>query len=749
MLHLVVLLLLFETSIAIKNDPTIMEVKGLGFLKGKSMKTMGFKGSQPKTYHSYRGIKYATNYTKEHRFKESMKYDEILGSSTNPADKSKDGPICQQGSLNEKLFASAEIFTIDFALLVVLEKLNVTGRIPEPWKDALPDINAPFIISILEEVFGQDLKGKTLDKILEDWLDITVQVSEECLNLNVAKPGYANKTSNLPVMFYIYGGGYTGGIQLKSFPERLGDAEDIVFVSANYRVGQLGFMCMDNEEAAGNMGLLDIVIALEWVQKYIRNFGGDPNRVTIYGESAGSASVSHLILSPYLRDMEKPLFHQAIGSSGSALSPWAFAKESEYHADKFIDELLHCKGEDIKATFDCLRNDSMEARTISKATKTYVKMQRSQGEMGFAGVIPCAQKKGKTKLYGQFDDPAEIAKSGNYRKIPVLFGANSHEGTYVYDMVYSSYLDKNNLTDNKDFLVNGFMSKMLSSVHVSQSDFMAEMLQDEFFMPDHIGNLSLMTPGAIDMLGALYLKASAYEFVQLNSKYENSYWYSLEQKSRKSFAHLSYGNLKPLPLGTLPSPGVAHADDLWHIFNYQVPLVWCDLRPILGSLVVRTAICVFQNASGHDVDYPSCIADPKEGGFMATSGECLDGSLTLEDQLTSYNMVNAFASFVKNGKPSISQDDGNVFDIQPWTHRNPVYMQFASDGVHKKTDFTKTYHTAVHEAYGDKNNDSTTTRPASSTTASPETSSGTSSVNMSNWCIVALVTLVFKIMNSA
>ena len=59
-------------------------------------------------------------------------------------------------------------------------------------------------------------------------------------------------------------------------------------------------MCLDDEEASGNMGLLDQVTALLWVQKYIVNFGGDPNRVTIYGESAGSASVNHLILSPYV-----------------------------------------------------------------------------------------------------------------------------------------------------------------------------------------------------------------------------------------------------------------------------------------------------------------------------------------------------------------------------------------------------------------------------------------------------------------
>lgn len=96
--------------------------------------------------------------------------------------------------------------------------------------------------------------------------------------------------------------------------------EDIVVVSINYRVGILGFLRLNDTSLGvpGNAGLKDQVLALKWVQKNISSFGGDPNNVTIYGESAGAASVNNHILSP----LSKGLFHKAIMQSGSVLNTW-------------------------------------------------------------------------------------------------------------------------------------------------------------------------------------------------------------------------------------------------------------------------------------------------------------------------------------------------------------------------------------------------------------------------------------------
>jgi para-nitrobenzyl esterase len=146
--------------------------------------------------------------------------------------------------------------------------------------------------------------------------------SEDCLFLNVYAPASAKAKSKLPVMFWIHGGGYSGGSA--SEPRHNGDflpLKGVVLVTINYRLGVFGFLATSDlakeaNGAAGNYGLLDMVSALQWVKANIKNFGGDPENVTIFGESAGSFAVSTLMASPAARG----LFQKVIGESGAAFS---------------------------------------------------------------------------------------------------------------------------------------------------------------------------------------------------------------------------------------------------------------------------------------------------------------------------------------------------------------------------------------------------------------------------------------------
>jgi para-nitrobenzyl esterase len=148
-------------------------------------------------------------------------------------------------------------------------------------------------------------------------------VSEDCLYLNVWSPAKTPR-DRVPVLVWIYGGGFGAGAT--NDPNYSGEKlakKGVVLVSIAYRVGQMGFFAHpglsaeNSHRASGNYGLLDMIAGLQWLQKNITAFGGDPNRVTIFGESAGGIAVSMLCASP----LAKGLFHGAISQSGGSFGP--------------------------------------------------------------------------------------------------------------------------------------------------------------------------------------------------------------------------------------------------------------------------------------------------------------------------------------------------------------------------------------------------------------------------------------------
>ena len=169
-------------------------------------------------------------------------------------------------------------------------------------------------------------------------------ISEDCLNLNVWTPATSAR-ARLPVMVWIYGGGFAAGAA--SEPRQDGEAlarKGVVVVSMNYRLGVFGFFAHpeltkeSDRNASGNYGLMDQTAALEWVKDNIAAFGGDPGKVTIFGESAGSFSVNAQMATPLARG----LFQRAIGESGAffgnSLKPKTLA-ESEAADAKFAESI--------------------------------------------------------------------------------------------------------------------------------------------------------------------------------------------------------------------------------------------------------------------------------------------------------------------------------------------------------------------------------------------------------------------------
>ena len=174
----------------------------------------------------------------------------------------------------------------------------------------------------------------------------TYTYSEDCLFLNVFTPDTAREGEKLPVLVYIHGGGFTGGCgHEKHFDGPVWCTKGVIGVTLNYRLGPLGFVCLPElkQEAGftGNYGLYDQLTAIQWVRDNIAAFGGDPENITIMGQSAGAMSVQQHCLSP----LSDGLFQKAVMSSGGGVSKLmsAQAPEKSYDFWHTVMEATHCK----------------------------------------------------------------------------------------------------------------------------------------------------------------------------------------------------------------------------------------------------------------------------------------------------------------------------------------------------------------------------------------------------------------------
>ncbi|XP_042556601.1 pyrethroid hydrolase Ces2a-like [Dipodomys spectabilis] len=191
-----------------------------------------------------------------------------------------------------------------------------------------------------------------------------ISISEDCLYLNIYSPASAQEGSNLPVMVWIHGGALVVGMASMNDGSRLAATEHVVVVTIQYRLGVPGFFSTGDQHATGNWGFLDQVAALRWVQQNIAHFGGNPDRVTIFGASAGGMSVSSHVVSP----MSRGLFHGAIMQSGVALLPDLISSSSEA-VSSMVANLSACEQLDSEALVSCLRAKSEEE--MLAITKTF------------------------------------------------------------------------------------------------------------------------------------------------------------------------------------------------------------------------------------------------------------------------------------------------------------------------------------------------------------------------------------------
>lgn len=258
--------------------------------------------------------------------------------------------------------------------------------------------------------------------------DVPKVLSEDCLNLNVFTPVWANETSSLPVMIFWHGGAFDEGSNQGPFymydGKAIAGTKSVVVVTANYRLGGLGWAVTD--EIKGNMGFKDQVFALQWLQKNIGNFGGDPKQVTIWGESAGAMSVGlHLVSSK-----SNGLYTKAIMESNpSGMRYRNLADASMYGND--MCTILGCMKSTCNTT--CMQQVSVDqiGHAWSKAGNDWLAIVFANWDHWLDAFLDTTPV-----IDGDWipENPMLALPAGNFNKdIPILFGTNNNEGsTFIY-----------------------------------------------------------------------------------------------------------------------------------------------------------------------------------------------------------------------------------------------------------------------------------------------------------------------------
>ncbi|XP_057335725.1 uncharacterized protein LOC130674421 [Microplitis mediator] len=407
------------------------------------------------------------------------------------------------------------------------------------------------------EEWSGEREGKEFGNVCPSYgFSKMVMGNEDCLYLNVYTTEL-NPDEKRAVMVWIHGGAFVlgSGNDDTYGPDYLLE-KDVVVVTINYRLGVFGFLNLDDEEAPGNQGLKDQVMALKWVQQNIDKFGGDPNRVTIFGESAGGAAVHYLTLSP----LAQGLFHRAILQSGVATNPWASVSTSMKEEAQKIAGKLGSEISDTKQLIEYFK--TVDTKSLLEAEESF-RSWKNFYEIKFP-FVPSVDSKSKDPFLSI--PVQEAAKSGI--KVPHIIGHTSHEG-----IIFIAGLQDDNYAEieaDDTLVLHPNQRKILQHLNISVADV------KKFFM----GNKEVKRENDkqfVDLVSAGLFLMNIHDTVEIQTSIPGvpTYFYKFDHSS---------GNISAVKkMFKTDLEGTSHADDLSYLFLAKSAEELGIKPPALGS----------------------------------------------------------------------------------------------------------------------------------------------------------------------
>lgn len=405
-----------------------------------------------------------------------------------------------------------------------------------PWSDTLSATEAPSPCP--QELFG----GLAAPGFMP---------SEDCLYLNIDTPAEGRR---LPVMVWIHGGAFTLGEGLQTdggtSGDRIARETRSIVVSMNYRLGQLGFLAHSAltaesaDDTSGNYGLMDQVAALDWVRENIEGFGGDPDNVTIFGESAGAFSVCSHLASP----KSAGLFAKAILQSGSCERPWATLAAAEAQGDAFATDLGCDSAQDVLA---CMRGKS--ADEVLAALPPAPNFGFSAGDETYGSWYPI--------LDGDFftEQPSESFASGNFNQVPTILGFTKEEARLFAWIAELGDPPLEVTAENYEALI---------ARYVGGDTELAARVADEYPLTDY----SEPTVAFAEVVTDSVFRCPGKTEIAKLSAFEPAYLYQFEYPDGRSQLEIPILGLAP------PSYDLAafHSADISYVFGYD-PVLTLDI----------------------------------------------------------------------------------------------------------------------------------------------------------------------------
>ena len=343
-------------------------------------------------------------------------------------------------------------------------------------------------------------------------------------------PNSANSRNKLPVLVWIHGGGFIiGSSDRFLYGPRYLVKQDIILVTLNYRLGPYGFMCLDQPQVPGNQGLKDQHLAFKWIKDNIEAFGGDSDKITIFGESAGGISVDfHLIYS------QEKLFDKVIMQSGNALFPWAILEP---------DTSAHLK---LSAHLGFVTTDTEEALAFLATVDTH-SLIASTSELGLE-FRPCVEKDFNNVQQFIYEYPINIKP--NLRNVPILVGYNSDESLGRYETMPSEAFANLNLF--YDFLIQYL------KLDEQERDEMEKYLRHFYIGDEKISKE--VKQGLIKFHSDFFFNYPAVRTIEkyLESGARHIYHYVFAYDGNRNYAKHR---------DNVTAPGASHEDELGYLFE--------------------------------------------------------------------------------------------------------------------------------------------------------------------------------------